>query len=284
VKFGAWEAAVVSAGTFRLDGGAMFGTVPKVVWEPLCPADADNRILLDTNCLLLRGEVGGRRRTVLVDTGNGDKEPDGFMARFAFQGRGILAANLAAAGAAPADVDLVILTHLHFDHAGGATLLDPAGNLAPAFPNARYLVQRRDLDNARRPGLRERASYLPRNWEPLEAAGVLDTVQGEAEILPGIRVRPVPGHTPGLQAVLVQGEDRRLVFATDLIPTSHHLRPAWVMGYDLDVATCIEQRLKLLDEVAGTGDVLVFEHDPAVKAGTVARDAQGRLGLAPVAL
>lgn len=284
MKFGAWEAGIVSAGTFRLDGGAMFGTVPKVAWNPLYPADEDNQILLDTNCLLLRGEVDGRRRTVLVDTGNGDKEPDGFRARFKMHGRGVLAANLAAAGVAPADVDLVILTHLHFDHAGGATALDPSGVPVPAFPNARYLVQRRDLDNARRPGLRERASYLPANWEPLAAAGILDTVDGAAEILPGLSVRPVPGHTPGLQAVVVQGEGRRLFFLADLIPTSRHIRPAWVMGYDLDVATCVEQRLLLLDEVAGTGDVLVFEHDPEVKAASVARDAHGHYALTPVAL
>ena len=284
MKLGVWGAAVVSAGTFRLDGGAMFGTVPKVVWQAHCPADADNQILLDTNCLLLRGEVDGRRRTVLVDTGCGDKEPDGFMARYKFEGRGILARNLAALGVTPADVDLVLLTHLHFDHAGGATCLDPAGQLAPVFPNARYLVQRRDLDNARRPSLRERASYLPKNWEPLEQAGVLDTVQGAAEILPGLSVRPVPGHTPGLQAVVVQGQDRRLLFIADLIPTSHHLRPAWVMGYDLDVATCVEQRLRLLDEVAGTGDVLVFEHDPVVRAAAVDRPAPGHYALVPVEL
>lgn len=284
MKLGPWDVAVVSAGTFRLDGGGMFGTVPKVVWDSLCPADADNQVLLDTNCLLLRGEVDGRRRTVLVDTGCGDKEPDGFMARYKFEGRGVLARNLAAAGTAPADVDLVVLTHLHFDHAGGATRLDATGRLAPAFPNARYLVQRRDLDNARQPNLRERASYLPRNWEPLEAAGILDTVQGAGEILPGISVRPVPGHTPGLQAVVVQGDDRRLFFIADLIPTSHHLRPAWVMGYDLDVATCVEQRLQLLDEVAGSADLLVFEHDPLVKAGTVVRHGLGSYAVTPAPL
>jgi glyoxylase-like metal-dependent hydrolase (beta-lactamase superfamily II) len=281
---GDWEVQVVSGGTFRLDGGAMFGTVPKVVWDLLCPADADNQILLDTNCLLLRGQVGGRRRTVLVDTGNGDKEPEGFMARFKFQGRGILARNLAAAGVTSADVDLVILTHLHFDHAGGATAPGPGGKAVPAFPRARYLVQQRDLDNARRPNLRERASYLAKNWEPLEAAGVLDTVQGPREILPGLSVRPVPGHTPGLQAVVVEGSGRRLFYTADLVPTSHHIRPAWVMGYDLDVATCVEQRLLLLDQVTGTGDLLVFEHDPVVRAGTVDRDAQGRPVVTPVAL
>ena len=281
---GPWDIRVVSGGTFRLDGGAMFGTVPKVLWDRHCPADADNMILLGTNCLLLRGEVDGRRRTVLVDTGNGDKEPDAFRARFKMGPRDALARSLAREGVAPADVDLVILTHLHFDHAGGGTVLDPAGDAVPAFPNARYLLQQRDLDNARRPPLREKASYFHRNWEPLEAAGILDTIQGPTRILPGLSVRPVPGHTPGLQAVVVEGCGRRLVYSADLIPTTHHIQPAWVMGYDLDVVTCVEQRLKLLDEVTGTGDLLVFEHDPDVPAGTVDRDAKGKYVVTPVSL
>jgi glyoxylase-like metal-dependent hydrolase (beta-lactamase superfamily II) len=284
MDLGGWDVRAVSGGTFRLDGGAMFGTVPKVVWNRLCPADAENRILLATNCLLLRGEAGGRRRTILVDTGNGDKESDAFMERFQFEGRGVLARSLAREGVAPGDVDLVVLTHLHFDHAGGATGLDPAGRAMPAFPNARYVVPRRDLDNARAAPLRERASYLPRNWEPLEAAGLLDAVQGPCALLPGLSLRPVPGHTPGLHAVEVAGGGRRLVYAADLFPTSHHIQPAWVMGYDLDVVACVEQRLRLLDEITGTDAVLVFEHDPQVPAGTVSRDAKGRYVVTPVML
>jgi glyoxylase-like metal-dependent hydrolase (beta-lactamase superfamily II) len=281
---GPWDAKVVAAGRFRLDGGAMFGTVPKVVWQRLLPADADNTIPMAANCLLLRGEVDGRRRTVLVDTGNGGKESDAFMARFQLEGRDVLERNLAREGVAPADVDLVVLTHLHFDHAGGATRLDGAGQPVPAFPNARYVLQRRDLENARRAHPRERASYLPWNWEPMEAAGVLDTVDGAAELLPGLSVRPVPGHTPGLQAVVVEGGGRKLVFPADLIPTSHHIQPAWVMGYDLDVVTCVDERQKLLGEVAGTGTVLVFEHDPQVSAGTVEMDARGKYVVTPVEL
>jgi len=280
---GGWDIRVVSGGTFRLDGGAMFGTVPKVLWDRLCPADAENRILLATNCLLLRGEAGGLRRTVLVDTGNGDKESDAFMERFQMEARGTLARSLAREGVAPGDVDLVVLTHLHFDHAGGATALDAEGRAVPAFPNARYVVQQRDLDNARQAPLRERASYLPKNWEPLEAAGVLDTVQGPCELLPGLSLRPVPGHTPGLQAVVVEGGGR-LVFSADLFPTSHHIQPAWVMGYDLDVVGCVEQRVKLLDEVTGTDAVLVFEHDPGVQAGMVRKDGKGRYFVIPVAM
>jgi glyoxylase-like metal-dependent hydrolase (beta-lactamase superfamily II) len=277
VKLGAWDVRIISAGTFRLDGGAMFGTVPKVVWDKLCPADAQNTILLATNCLLLRGEAG----TVLVDTGNGDKESDAFMARFQLEGRGVLTRNLAREGVRPEDIDRVVLTHLHFDHAGGATALDAQGRPVPAFPRARYVVQQRDLDNARSAHLRERASYLPANWEPLEAAGVLDTIRGPQEILPGLSLLPMPGHTPGLQAVLVHG-GRKLIYPTDTFPTSHHIQPAWVCGYDLDVTTCVRERIKLLDQFAGTDGIIVFYHDPAVPAGTVGRDAKGRYVVTPV--
>ena len=280
MRLGPWDIQVVGGGTFRLDGGGMFGTVPKTVWNRLCPADDENRILLATNCLLLRGEAG----TVLVDTGNGDKETDAFMARFQLEGRGVLTRSLAQEGVRPEDIDLVVLTHLHFDHAGGGTCPDPAGRAVPAFPRARYVLQQRDLHNARQAPLRERASYLPKNWEPLETAGLLDTVQGPCELLPGLDVRPVPGHTPGLQAVVVTGGGRKLIFSADLFPTANHIQPAWVMGYDLDVVTCVDQRQKLLDEVAGTGAILVFEHDPVVPAGTVDRDAQGKYRVTPVEL
>ena len=284
MKFGPWDVTTVSGGTFRLDGGAMFGTVPKVVWQKHSRPDADNRILLDTNCLLLRGEVDGRHYTILADPGNGDKEPDAFMDRFQFEGRGILARNLARVGVQPGDVDLVVLSHLHFDHAGGATALDAQGRVLPAFPRARYLLQQRDLDNARGAHLRERASYLPKNWEPLEAAGLLDLLQGQVEILPGLSLVPVPGHTPGLQALVLSAGGRKLYFPTDLIPTAHHIQPAWVGSYDLDVTTCLRQRLKLLDELSGTDGILVFYHDPGLPAGTVDRDARGRYVVTPVEL
>ena len=282
MQLGPWDIRIISGGTFRLDGGGMFGTVPKVLWDRLCPADADNSILMATNCLLIRGQVDGRKRVILVDNGNGDKESDSFMARFKFEGRGILERNLAQEGVRPEDVDLVVLTHLHFDHAGGSTRLDAQGAAIPTFANARYVVQKTDLESARHPHLRERASYLPRNWEPLEAAGLLDLVDGHCELLPGLSVRPVPGHTSGLQAVVVEGGGRKLIYLADLIPTSHHIQPAWVMGYDLDVKTCVDQRLRILDEVTGTDTILVFEHDPEIPAGTVSRDAKGKYVVTPV--
>jgi glyoxylase-like metal-dependent hydrolase (beta-lactamase superfamily II) len=284
MQFGPWDVQIVSGGTFRLDGGAMFGTVPKVVWNKLYPADAENQILMATNCLLIRGEVGGRPHVVLVDNGNGDKETDDFMARFKFEGRGVLDASLAKHGVKPADITLCILTHLHFDHAGGSTRFAPDGQLVPSFPNARYVVQAKDLADAKHPHMRVKASYLPQNWEPLEAACILDTVAGVAEILPGISVRPAPGHIEGLQNVVVEGGNKRLVYLADLIPTARHIQPAWVMGYDLDVVTCVNERVKLLDEVTGTGSICVFEHDPEIPAGTVSRDPKGRYLVEPVAM
>lgn len=260
----------------------MFGTVPKAVWSKLYSCDPENRIPMTTNCLLIRGVAGGRQHVILVDNGNGDKEDDAWRERFAMGPRGALDRSLAAHGVTPDDVTLCILTHLHFDHAGGSTRLDEAGRPRPSFPNARYVVQRQDLEDARRPHLRVRASYLPANWEPLEAAGILDTVEGTIELLPGISVRPAPGHIKGLQNVVVEGGGRKLVYLADLIPTARHIQPAWVMGYDLDVVTCVDERLKVLEEVAGKGTVCVFEHDPDIPAGTVDRDAKGRFAVTPV--
>jgi glyoxylase-like metal-dependent hydrolase (beta-lactamase superfamily II) len=284
MQFGPWEVQIVSGGNMSLDGGAMFGTVPKVVWQKVYPADEDNLICLATNCLLIRGEVDGRKHVILVDNGGGDKETDAFMARFKFEGRGVLDANLAKHGVKPSDITLCILTHLHFDHAGGSTRFDASGRPVPSFPNARYVVQAKDLADAKHPHLRVKASYLPPTWEPLEAAGVLDTVEGAAELLPGISVRPAPGHIEGLQNVVIEGGGQRLVYLSDLIPTARHIQPAWVMGYDLDVVTCVNERQKVLDEVTGTGTLCVFEHDPDIPAGRVVRDAKGRYGVEPINL
>ena len=282
MKIGPWDIQLVQGGTFALDGGAMFGTVPKVVWSKAYPSDAENRIQMAANCLLLQGEVDGRRQVVLVENGNGEKEDDGWRQRFAMGPRGTLVQGLAAHGVKPEDVTLCLLTHLHFDHAGGSTVLDPEGRPVPAFPKARYLVQKQDLDDAKHPHLRVKASYLPWNWESLEAAGLLDTLEGAAEILPGLSVRLAPGHIKGLQNVVVEGEGSRLLFLSDLIPTARHIQPAWVMGYDLDVVTCVDERLKVLDEVSGTSTVCVFYHDPDIPAGTVERDGKGRYIVVPV--
>ena len=284
MQIGPWDVRLVEGGTFALDGGAMFGTVPKAVWSKVYPCDPENRIPLTTNCLLIRGEIDGTRHVVLVDNGNGDKQDDGWRERFAMGPRGALDRSLAAHGVTPEEVTLCILTHLHFDHAGGSTRLDAQGRPRPSFPNARHVVQRQDLEDARKPHLRVRASYLPADWEPLEAAGLLDPLEGPVELLPGLSVRLAPGHIKGLQNVVVEGDGRKLVYLADLIPTARHLQPAWVMGYDLDVVTCVDERLKVLDEVTDRDTVCVFEHDPEIPAGTVGRDAKGRYVVTPVEL
>lgn len=271
MRLGNWDIRIVPGGGFRLDGGACFGVVPKAVWSRLMPPDEANRIELATNCLLLRNG----RDVVLVDTGNGDKWPDELRKRYAIEGPGILSKSLIREGVAPQDVTLLILTHFHFDHAGGATCFAEDGRVLPTFPSARVVVQRQDLEDARHPHLRVKASYLPHNWEPLEQAGLLDCVEGDQELLPGLSVRVVPGHIKGLQMVEVEGDGRKLVYPSDLIATSHHVQPAWAMGYDLDVVRTVDERIRLLDEVTGTDTVMVFEHDPSVPAGTLSRDDKG---------
>ena len=284
MRVGSWDVKIVSAGRFRLDGGAMFGTVPKVVWSRLMPADAQNRIEMACNCLLLRGEVEGRPRVVLVDSGNGDTMDATIRARLDVREDGVLARELAAAGVAPEAVTDVVLTHLHFDHVGGCVRLDSAGRPVPTFPQARHFVQAQELEDARHPHLRARGSYLPHTWKPLDEVGLFVGLEGAAEPYPGLCIRPFPGHNRGNQGVVLEGDDRKLVAPGDLFPTHYHLQPAWVMAYDLDVMACVEQRLRLLDEITHTGAVMVFGHDPDLGAGTVHRDAKGKYAAAAVAL
>lgn len=284
MKIGLWDVNIISGGHFALDGGAMFGTVPKVVWSKVYPCDADNQITMATNCLLIQGVVNGKKEIIVVDNGNGDKEDDTFMARFKFEGRGVLDAELLRFGVRPEDVTCCILTHLHFDHAGGSTRFDDTGALIPSFPNARYIVQKQDFDDARSPHLRVRASYLPKNWEPLVERNLLETLEGPAEIFPGISVRLAPGHIKGLQSVLVTGEGKTILFTADLIPTSRHIQPAWVMGYDLDVVTCVDEKIKVIEECVKQQTILVFEHDPDIKAGIVTKDLRGKYQVNPVSV
>jgi glyoxylase-like metal-dependent hydrolase (beta-lactamase superfamily II) len=258
--------------------------VPRTLWARLMPPDDENRILLATNCLLLRAEIAGQRHVVLVDAGNGDKWDDVLRGRYSIEGPGVLEASLAREGGRPEDVTMLLLTHLHFDHAGGGTRLDPQGRPVPTFPRARVLVQRQDLDDAKHPHLRVRASYLSQDWECLEAAGMVEPLDGDQEVLPGLWVRLAPGHIQGLQMVVVEGGGRKVVYPSDLIATSHHVQPAWAMGYDLDVVRTVDERIRLLDEITNTETVVIFEHDPLVPAGTVSRDGKGKYVVTPVGI
>jgi glyoxylase-like metal-dependent hydrolase (beta-lactamase superfamily II) len=272
----------LEAGLQRLDGGAMFGVVPRTLWQTRIAPDERHRIPLAMRCLLIEHPDG----LVLVDTGLGNKEDRKFLDIYGVENNGLEGATqledaLASAGFLPTDVRWVINTHLHFDHAGGNTTIDPElendprRHVRPAFPNATYVVQRGELEFARHTNERTRASYLPPNFEPVASAHRWQTVEGDAEILPGISVRLTPGHVPFHQAVLVQDRGETAAFVADLIPTTAHLPLPWIMGYDLEPLRTLESKRDLLRDAVAGGWRLVFEHDPAIAWGTAVAEGKG---------
>jgi glyoxylase-like metal-dependent hydrolase (beta-lactamase superfamily II) len=276
---GAFRLHALEAGTQRLDGGAMFGVVPKPLWERRIPADERNRIPLALRCLLVETPDA----LVLVETGLGNKEDDRFREIYGVDnassaGSGLpdrLHEAIRAAGFDADDVDVVVNTHLHFDHAGGNTLRDPNGELRLAFPRARYVVQRGEWEWAHGTNERTQASYLPDNYHPVEAAGRWDFVEGDAEILPGVAVRLTPGHCPWHQSVVfTSGEERACVLA-DVIPTWAHLPLPWIMGYDVEPLRTLEAKRALLRSAADERWLLVSVHDPERPWGWVREGARG---------
>lgn len=260
---GDWRVSILESGYLWLDGGSMFGSVPKPLWSRTYPPDEKNRIRLAMRCLLLEG----RGRRVLVDVGVGDKFSPKLTEIYRVEHDATtLERALAARGLAPADVTDVLLTHLHFDHAGGSTRRD-GDRLVPTFPRARYHVQARNLDNARKPNPRERASYLPENFEPLAEANVLATFDGAGSPWPGIELIPAHGHTRGQQLVRVAGPEGALYYVADLIPTAAHVRIPFVMGYDMAAIETMQEKRALLARAAGEGAWVLLEHDPEIALG-----------------
>ena len=263
LTLGPWRVHTLEGGYVWLDGGSMFGSVPKPLWSKLQPPDDRNRIRLATRCLLVEGE--GRR--ILVDDGVGYKFPPKLADIYRVQHEEhALERSLGALGLGPADVTDVVLTHLHFDHAGGSTRRE-GERLAPTFPKARYYVQRRNLANARTPNLRERASYMPENFEPLVEHGVLETWEGPQEPWPRFEVFTAEGHTRGQQLVRVSGPEGTLYYVADLIPMSNHVRIPFVMGYDMAAIETMAEKRTLLERAAREGAWIVLEHDPLVALG-----------------
>lgn len=265
----------IQAGGQQLDGGAMFGVVPKTLWSRRIEADEKNRIPLGMRCLLIEHDDG----LVLIDTGSGNKETPKFHDIYAIENRGAdgrtaLEDGIRAAGFSPDDVKLVINTHLHFDHAGGNSWRAPTGEVLPTFPNARYVVQAGERAYAEQPNERTTASYFPPNWAPIAAADRLDVVSGAREIVPGISVRPTPGHTPHHQSVLVRSAGETLCFLGDVVPTTHHLPLPWIMGYDVEPLVTLESKRALLADALREDWLLVFEHDAHVGFGRVAHDGK----------
>lgn len=277
LKIGDYEICPVPTGEFGLDGGAMFGTVPKVLWEKSNPPNDKNQIPMEARALLLKG----KNRNILIDTGNGsdfvakygEKLGNKFAEMYGVDKNGPgLEKSIQKHGLKLSDITDVILTHLHFDHAGGATT-ERDGKLVPTFPNAKYYVQKKNLEVATTPNIREKASYLAANFQPLIDAKVLEVVDGNIEnLLPGVSVFISNGHTQAHQAVKISDGTNTLLYCGDVIPTSSHVRLAWVMGYDLDPLTLIGEKQKFLSQAADEHWYLYFEHDPYCDSATVSRN------------
>jgi glyoxylase-like metal-dependent hydrolase (beta-lactamase superfamily II) len=269
-RLGDFTIHALDAGSQRLDGGAMFGVVPKPLWEKRIPADERNRIPLAMRCLL----VETADALVLIDNGAGNKENEKFLDIYgidnAAEGAGHatrLEDALAEAGFAAEDVDVVVDTHLHFDHAGGNTRRMPDGSVALSFPNARYVVQRGEWEWAHVRNERIQASYLPDNFDPVMEGERFELIDGDVEILPGIRALRSPGHTPHHQSILIQSGGETACFLADVIPTSAHLPLPWIMGYDVEPLVTMESKRSLLQRAREEEWLLIFEHDPVVAWG-----------------
>ncbi len=273
---GALRLHALQAGGQRLDGGAMFGVVPKPLWERRIPADARNRIALGMRCLLVEHPDG----LVLIDTGVGNKEDEKFIDIYGIEADvpghpTMLHAALQAAGFAPEDVAVVINSHLHFDHAGGNTLRTSSGEIVPTFPNARYLVHRGEMHYATHTNERTAASYFPRNWDPLAASGQLELVESDRDLLTGIRMRETPGHTPHHQSIVIESRGEVAVFLADICPTAAHVPLPWIMGYDVEPLVTLETKRALWAEALAKDWLLVFEHDAEVAWGRLAQGKKG---------
>ncbi|MHC4597869.1 MAG: MBL fold metallo-hydrolase [Planctomycetota bacterium] len=266
-KLGEFDLISLSDGFFRLDGGAMFGIVPKTLWEKRIPADGRNRIRLGLRPLLIRTPEG----SALVDTGIGEKYDAKELDIYAIEHPPTLEGALREAGVSPDEIRFVINTHLHFDHAGGNT--ERRGeDVLPAFPGATTIVQEKEWLAAVHPGERSRGSYKEENVLPLEAAGIVDRVDGEFEPLPGVRLVPTPGHTGGHQSVRITSGGETAFYPGDLVPTASHVDPPWVMGYDLYPEETVAHKRELLARACDENWLLCFEHDPSLSWGRVARD------------
>jgi glyoxylase-like metal-dependent hydrolase (beta-lactamase superfamily II) len=267
---GDFELTVFSDGTYPLDGGAFFGVVPKTMWEKKVKADGKNRIQAGLNSLLVR--TG--RQNLLIETGIGNKLSEK-MERIYGQPAQLLN-DMSAAGVAPEDIDVVINTHLHFDHCGWNTAAK-AGKVVATFPKAKYYVQEGEWQHGRRQLERDRISYISENYDPLIQNGQMHLLHGDQEIVPGIHVKIYPGHTAHMQAVILKSGGRKACYISDLIPTTAHLEVTWGMAFDLFPLETIESRKRYYAEAIPEKWLTVFTHDPAVPWAYVERDAEGKL-------
>jgi glyoxylase-like metal-dependent hydrolase (beta-lactamase superfamily II) len=269
MDFGNFELTVLSDGKYWLDGGSMFGVVPKVMWERKFPPDEMNRLRMGLNSLLIRSD----EHTVLVETGIGNKLSE--KSKKIFGNEEKLLASFGEAGVSPEDVDVVINTHLHFDHCGWNTMMK-AGKVIPTFPRAKYYIQRGEWEHGQRQLERDRVSYISDNYNPLIESGQAELISGDREIVPGISVRLYPGHTMNMQSVIVKSQGRTACYISDLIPTTAHLDLTWVMAYDLFPLQSIESRKTFYAEAFPNQWLIVFTHDPVTPWAYIEDQGSGR--------
>lgn len=267
LKIASYTLHSLELGSFALDGGAMFGVVPKALWSRENPSDELNRIDMRTRCLLLQDAAN--RRNILVDCGLGDKDAQKFREMYKVSPYR-LEAELSRVGLKPEAITDVIATHLHFDHMGGLTRFDAEGKLTSRFPNAKIWVQRRNWQHAWRPNEKDRASYLQDNFALYDKDSRLQLLDGPEEILPGIQLLLSEGHTIGMQLPLIHDNSQSLLYCADIIPMSAHVRIPWVMGYDCFPVTSIQEKKQLLADAESRGTVIFFEHCPNMDGAKVA--------------
>ncbi len=278
MEFGDYRIEIIPDAEFRLDGGAMFGVVPRVVWERVCPPDDLNRIRMSMNCLFI--ETPSQR--ILIETGIGEKWSDRETAMYGIRRERPLAASLRdVTGYGPDDITIIINTHLHFDHAGGNTILSetpaisgglPERVAKPQFPNARYLVSKSEFDHAQSPHERDRASYLPDNWVPMQKTGQLELMPDIYEPVDGLRIEQVRGHSETMQTVRLDRGGLTLYGFADLIPMRHHLPLAWIAGFDLYPVETLEFKRSTLPHAIEERWMCLFYHDPEVSLAYVEKN------------
>lgn len=258
MQFGDYRVEIVPDTIFRLDGGAMFGVVPRALWSQVCPPDELNRVRLNMNCLFI--ETGTER--ILIETGIGEKWTPKQATMYGIERERPFVESLRSITGIGADeITIVVNTHLHFDHAGGNTKPDDEGHVVPAFPNARYFVSRSEYEHAEMPHERDRASYLPGNWRPIEQAGQLELKDADYEVVPGLNMETIAGHSRTMQCVRLHRDGRTLFGFADLVPTRAHVPSAWIMGYDLYPVETLEAKKRLLPQAAREDWLCLFYHD-----------------------
>jgi glyoxylase-like metal-dependent hydrolase (beta-lactamase superfamily II) len=259
MQFGDYRVEIIPDTEFRLDGGAMFGVVPRNLWSRVAPPDDQNRIRMNMNCVFI--ETGSER--ILIETGIGEKWSAKLTEMYSITRERSFADSLRAiSGYGPDAITIVINTHLHFDHAGGNTILNDAGEAVPSFNNARYFLSQAEYEHAEQPSERDRASYFPENWRPAHNNGQVELKPADYEVVPGLRMETHPGHNRSMQCWRLEREGRTLFGFADLVPMRAHVSFPWIMGYDLYPVETLESKKKLLPQAVREGWTCLFYHEP----------------------